>query len=375
MNFKDMENKEMMVDVATNDISTDEKQQTTPCDIKAVDVSQLPDAGAVQDGDMLLLVRPNGDGTQQAMRVSGSSIAVSQKKKQQIVIGRAIRPRACDIGGVENWYVYGVVREYLPYVLLCVSPMGSDDFLYDKVILNIKLSEKGREVVFEQDVQDVDRLTNSFRFFYDTSLDADGIFDYSNFGYISFANAFRVDSYSLANRVLTLCLTHKRVSTADLRGTSTHHYFKDGVRRYHVSKSKLKSMLHFDSNVYGPYDSILYAGDDVVVKKEIRHKVISDPSTNHKKGYGIVTKYSLVRSKAFFQEKPSEDRPLCQINSPSKKRRPYGKYKIWAWHFFNKRKSDEYIHCRMKCVGIGNRKENVEKGPRFDTYRVTIREI
>lgn len=374
MNFKDMENKEMMVDVATNDISTDEKQQTTPCDIKAVDVSQLPDAGAVKDGDMLLLVRPNGDGTQQAMRVSGSSIAVSKKKKQQIVIGRAIRPQACEIGGVENWYVYGV-----PYVssycLLCVAPMDSRVFLYDKVILNIKLSGAGREVVFEKDVQDVDRLTRAFRFVYYSNNDADDLLAPDFYGNISFANAFRVDSYSLANRVLTLCLTHKRVSTADLRGTSTHHYFKDGVRRYHVSKSKLKSMLHFDSNVYGPYDSILDADDDVGVKKEIRHKVISDPSTNHKKGYGIVTKYSLVRPKAVFQGKPSKYRPLCQISSPSKKRRPYGKYKIWARNPFNKRKSDEYIHCRMKCVGIGNRKENVEKGPRFDTYRVTIREI
>lgn len=366
----------MMVDVATNDISTDEKQQTTPCDIKAVDVQQLPDAGAVQDGDTLLLLRPNGDGTQQAMKVNGTAIAApKKKKKQQIVIGRAIRPRACEIGGVENWYVYGVIRGYLPFVLLCVTPMDSSGFLYDKVILNIKLSEKGREVVFEQDVQDVDRLTHSFRFFYGTSLDADGIFDYSDYYNISFANAFRVDSYALANRVLTLCLTHKKVSTADLRGTSTHHYFKDGVRRYHVSKSKLKSMLQFDSNVYGPHDFILDFDDDVVVKKEIRHTVKSDNSVGQGSGKGIVTKYSLVQPKAFFQGKPSEFLPLCQINSHSKKRRPYGKYKIWALHSFNKRKSDEYIHCRMKCIGIGNRKENVEQGPRFDTYRVTIREI
>ena len=365
----------MMVDVATNDTTTEEKPQTAPGDIQTIDVQQLPDAGAVQNGDTLLLVRPNGDGTQQAMRVSGTAIAApKKKKKQQYVIGRAIRPTACEIGGMENWYVYGVPNNS-SYVLLCVAPMGYPYFLYDKVILNIKLSEKGREVVFEQDVRDVDRLTRAFRFFYDLDLYADGTFDYSAYGNISFANAFRVDSYALANRVLTLCLTHKKVSTADLRGTSTHHYFKDGVRRYHVSKSKLKSMLNFGSNVYGPHNSILDVDDDVVVKKEIRHKVRWNNSVGQGLGYGIVTKYSLVRPKAFFQGKPSKSLPLCQINSHSKKRRPYGKYKIWAWHSFNKRKSDEYIHCRMKCIGIGNRKENVEKGPRFDTYRVTIREI
>ena len=47
---------------------------------------------------------------------------------------------------------------------------------------------------------------------------------------VKLANAFRVDSYDLTARVLTLNLTHKFLPTADLRGTSTHHYFKDGVR-------------------------------------------------------------------------------------------------------------------------------------------------
>ena len=64
------------------------------------------------------------------------------------------------------------------------------------------------------------------------------------------------------------------------------------------------------------------------------------------------------------------------INYVNRKRRPFGKYKLWVTHNFCKhRKSDEYLHCRMKCVGLGKIKKDVKKGPRFDRYRVTVRDI
>lgn len=31
---------------------------------------------------------------------------VSKKMKSQVIIGRAIKPRACEIGGMENWYAF-----------------------------------------------------------------------------------------------------------------------------------------------------------------------------------------------------------------------------------------------------------------------------
>lgn len=31
---------------------------------------------------------------------------VSKKKKSQVIIGKAIKPRACEIGGMENWYAF-----------------------------------------------------------------------------------------------------------------------------------------------------------------------------------------------------------------------------------------------------------------------------
>lgn len=40
---------------------------------------------------------------------------VSKKKKSQVIIGRAIKPRACEIGGMENWYAFaGNSAIYLP---------------------------------------------------------------------------------------------------------------------------------------------------------------------------------------------------------------------------------------------------------------------
>ena len=40
---------------------------------------------------------------------------VSKKMKSQVIIGRAIKPRACEIGGMENWYAFaGDPTIYLP---------------------------------------------------------------------------------------------------------------------------------------------------------------------------------------------------------------------------------------------------------------------
>lgn len=64
---------------------------------KTLDVTELPVAETVKDGDQLLLVRTQKNGVKAPMRMKAK-----KQKKQQIVIGRAIRPRACEIGGVEN---------------------------------------------------------------------------------------------------------------------------------------------------------------------------------------------------------------------------------------------------------------------------------
>lgn len=342
---------------------------------KTLDVTELPVAKTVKDGDQLLLVRTQKDGAKVPMCMKAPKV-----KKQQIVIGRAIRPKACEIGGVENWYVFGTAPYFTNILLLNIAPMSENvwlDFGYDRVVLNITEQQLGDIFVFKQDVTDNDRSMLYMTFW--ASNNTAQTLDWDNlFVNAECANAFRVDSYDLTERVLTLNLTHKCLLTADLRGTSTHHYFKDGVRRWHISK-KLIVKNAFGGEYYTTYnglvilkrkpDNIILHGEDILVKKKITLKsrlqfgLGSEVSSGRR--HGIVVSYSKVTRQG--------DKSVCVVNG-AKKRRPFGKYKIWAIHWWNRRKSDEYLHCRMKCVGLGKKKK-VEKGPCFDEYRVTVREI
>lgn len=347
---------------------------------KTLDVTELPVAETVKDGDQLLLVRTQKNGVKVPMRMMYSKL--TKQKKQQIVIGRAIRPRACEIGGVENWYVFGRAPWHESLLLLNISSMLSYDFEkpnlgYDMVVLNITHQKTGNVYVFKQEVSRFNHEN-----FFMTCWANDGTSQTPGWQIVfvedhGLANAFRVDSYDLTTRVLTLNLTHKCLQTVDLHGTSTHHYFKDGVRRWHLNKSRIARMAFSAISFYtwvGHHVQTLDSSSDVVnnsfilLKKEVvRHQHVSSKLSSNYRSYGYVVLYSKVQYK--------EGLPSCQINYSTSKRRPYGKYMIWALHYwFPRRKSDEYLHCRMKCIGLGERK-SVEKGPRFDWYRVTVREI
>lgn len=355
---------------------------------KTLDVTELPVAETVKGGDQLLLVRTQKNGVKVPMRMESQKLTKQKKqKKQQIVIGRAIRPRACEIGGVENWYVFGTAYYFSNLLLLNIAPMSDnvyDDIGYDMVILNIKDQRLDDIFVFKQEVTMQDKLQLYVTFWANNStVQTSNVVHWSNIfeSEENFANAFRVDSYDLTGRVLTLNLTHKMLPTADLRGTSKHHYFKDGVRKWHVSKRQIAyNAFALISPMWRGYgglitviqksSDIVLPTEDILVKKEIRlFPRLSLESiqelTLPRRSPGIVVSYSKVT--------PIDGKEICYINGP-RKRRPFGKYKIWAIHRWDRRKSDEYLHCRMKCVGLGNIKD-VEKGPRFDKYRVTVREI
>lgn len=347
-----------------------------------LDVTELPVAESVKDGDQLLLVRTQKNGVTVPMRMKAKNMKAKnmKAKKQQIVIGRAIRPRACEIGGVENWYVFGGIlpggNNPLLLNIASMVPYDSDkpNLGYDMVVLNITHQKTGKVYVFKDKVFEYDHKNFIKQLFANDyvalTVDWFQIF-YPEPG---FANAFRVDSYDLTERVLTLNLTHKCLPTVDLHGTSTHHYFNDGVRRWHVSKKAIAAEVFAASNWAGSYvmskfdsESII-DGRYVLLKKEVKQCPHIRHSTDvYSRGFANVVSYSKVK----FNEGSNS----CQINVGKSKRRPYGKYKIWALQkWFPSRKSDEYLHCRMKCVGLGERK-NVLVGPHFDSYRVTVREI
>lgn len=340
-----------------------------------LDVTELPVAETVKDGDLLLLVRTQKNGVKVPMRMKAK-----KQKKQQIVIGRAIRPRACQIGGVENWYVFGGILPggHRP-LLLNIASMSSHNFTnpnlgYDMVVLNITHQKTGKVYVFKQKVFEDDHKYFFKQIFAEDSiaLTADWFLEFYPSPELSLANAFRVDSYDLTERVLTLNLTHKVLQTTDLRGTSTHHYFKEGVRRWHISKEAIATRVLYtdfwagrcviDCEVDGKV-TINHA----LLKKEVTQRPHLPRSMGPSRGYGCVVSYSTVTN--------SDDKMLCQVNHKKSKRRPYGKYMIWSQHrWLPHRKSDEYLHCRMKCVGLGTRIDS-PSGPHFNSYKVTVREI
>lgn len=346
-----------------------------------LDVTELPVAESVKDGDQLLLVRTQKNGVTVPMRMKASNM---KAKKQQIVIGRAIRPQACEIGGVENWYVFGRASWHSKHLLLNIASMLSYDFEkpdlgYDMVVLNITHQKSGKVYVFKDKAYVLYNYDNFRKEFFadrNTALTTgwNGCFFYER----DVANAFRVDSYDLTERVLTLNLTHKCLPTTDLRGTSTHHYFKNGVRRWHVSKSTIANMAFLYSrgiwngryvHSFNMYDSVVNP-KNILLKKECNQKPHLENKLASKgyRGFGYVLSYSRVEYE--------EGATSCTINHRKSKRRPYGKYKIWALqNWYPRRKSDEYLHCRMKCVGLGEIKDVGLQGPHFDRYRVTVREI
>lgn len=347
-----------------------------------LDVTELPVAETVKNGDQLLLVRTQKNGVKVPMRMEPQKL--TKQKKQQIVIGRAIRPRACEIGGVENWYVFGRASWHTHHLLLNIASMfpfysvDSLDLGYDMVVLNITHQKTGTVYVFKDSAYVIhsDKFYKIFIANEDTAQTT-GWFE-CFLKEAGVANAFRVDSYDLTKRVLTLNLTHKCLPTTDLRGTSTHHYFKDGVRRWHVSKWMIARMAfgtitHSWHGCYvhsfNMYDSVVEP-KHILLKKECNQKphLKNKLASKGYRGFGYVLSYSRVEYE--------EGATSCTINHRKSKRRPYGKYKIWALqNLFPRRKSDEYLHCRMKCVGLGKIKDVGLQGPHFDRYRVTVREI
>ena len=340
-----------------------------------LDVTELPVAETVKDGDQLLLVRTQKNGVKVPMRMKAK-----KQKKQQIVIGRAIRPRACEIGGVENWYVFGRAPWHNCLLLLNISSMShydseKPDLGYDMVVLNITHQKTGDVYVFKQEVFQYDHKRFAMTCWADDTTPQTTGWSNVFLADPEVANAFRVDSYDLTTRVLTLNLTHKCLQTVDLHGTSTHHYFKDGVRRWHLNKSGIARWAFPSLSLYtwvGHHVQTLNSFRDVLndkfilLKKEVvKHSHVREGLSYGYHNYGHVVSYSKVQY--------TENAPGCQINYSISKRRPYGKYMIWALHhWFPRRKSDEYLHCRLKCVGLGEKKKET---PGFDMYRVTVREI
>lgn len=195
-----------------------------------LDVTELPVAETVKDGDQLLLVRPNGDGTKTAMRIDGAVLKqtkVKKKVQEQYVIGRAVKPRACDQGHMVNWYVFGTVLEptmsvaYIPLLgeRLKDGRLKTPDMVYIKE--EFDNDDRYREV-------DMNELSLNQQF---------GIcvvyIDTDTFIRNHQVIGIRVDKYEehVDGYISAVWLSWRQVSR-NIRAASTHHWFEGSYRQY-----------------------------------------------------------------------------------------------------------------------------------------------
>lgn len=104
---------------------------------------------------------------------------VSKKMKSQVIIGRAIKPRACEIGGMENWYAFaGDPTIYLPKGVV------------------------GVENVYVKSITDIDYTFID----HNKCKKHDVVVDLKD-GYVN--RMFRVDRYKINEAKLSIWLTYK----------------------------------------------------------------------------------------------------------------------------------------------------------------------
>lgn len=126
---------------------------------------------------------------------------VSKKKKSQVIIGRAIKPRACEIGGMENWYAFA------GYPAIN-SPKDISEL--DKVY-----------------VKNMDDKEYSLTFVSSESLGFYNLVTKTNC-------MWRVDRYEINEKKLQIWLTYKRINSVQ-KGTSTCLEINNG-RKYDTRK-------------------------------------------------------------------------------------------------------------------------------------------
>lgn len=229
---------------------------------KTLDVTELPVAKTVQDGDQLLLVRPNGDGTKTAMRIEGAALKQTKVKKvqEQYVIGHAVKPRACDQGHMVNWYVFGTINDGGQFI--AIIPIQGK-YIYDHFVFVEKFYIKS-EFDSEDSYREIELS--------EQSISPNGqlciyrvLINYENISLNKEKSplviGIRVDKYEvgLDGRFLAVWLTWRSVPK-NIKTASTHHWFEGGYRQYRPidgDRQFLAKNIDFDSRSFSDFFSDL----------------------------------------------------------------------------------------------------------------------
>lgn len=283
---------------------------------ETLDVTELPVAKTVKDGDQLLLVRPNGDGTKTAMRIDGAVLKqtkVKKKVQEQYVIGRVVRPRACDQGHMVNWYVFGTVDyfgEALVYIPIQSKIIKGHTVHVEKVYIKSDGASDDRyyEVASDNKKIAVGGCFSICSFF----IPEDNVpYEYAGYQHVI---GIRVDRYieDIDGHVSTVWLSWHCVPR-NIKAASTHHWFEGGYRQYR------------------PID-----GDRSFIAQRI-----------YPNGENFLDCFSDLEYKAIICKK------MTKYNTPGKDKR-YGEWtyiKILVFKRLNFNKKDTFLVSHAKCVG------------------------
>lgn len=214
---------------------------------------------------------------------------VSKKKKSQVIIGRAIKPRACEIGGMENWYAFaGKPTISLPKDFTSLNKVNFKDVNGNRYVES-----------------DVGNINNGYRFL--------GASDNC---------MWRVDRYEKDEKeALTIWLSYKRNNYVQ-KGTSTWLEINNG-RKYNIRKitptiiaDYLNLIRNFSPNMDGVSSTEHYG----INLKRFGYGYRN--SSVRKLPKGIISKVKLRWTKLHFVRMASEIKPVRRLHYMA------GKYKI-----------------------------------------------
>ena len=274
---------------------------------KTLDVTELPVAKTVKDGDQLLLVRPNGDGTKTAMRIEGAALKPTKVKKvqEQYVIGRVVRPRACDQGHMVNWYVFGTIDDGGQFVAIIPIQGKSihNNFVFvEKVYIK---SEWDSENSYSEEALDEDSISPNGQFcICRVFINYDDVPPYKKYGPLVIG--IRVDKYEvgLDGRFLAVWLSWRCVPR-NIKTASTHHWFEGGYRQYRPidgDRQLLAKNIDFDGRSFSDFFCDLRY--EAIICKKMRH--FNSPGEG-KRNEDFNYLHRLIFKRLRFPPSPSEN--------------------------------------------------------------------
>lgn len=222
---------------------------------------------------------------------------VSKKKKSQVIIGRAIKPRACEIGGMVNWYAFA------GFPAICLSTDIS-----------------GLDKVYERSIEDEEyHLVTSWSQCSQYLFNVDGIIN----------SMWRVDRYEINENKLSIWLTSKKNRSVQ-KGTCTWLEINNG-RKYDTRKitpriiaESLNDIREFTTNIDGTSSTEFYGINLLRFGYGYRNSRVRKLTVHS------IRKVKLRWKKLYFLRMASEDKPVRRLCYMA------GKYKI---RFINKRRA------------------------------------